>query len=80
MLAHPVSSASGSGPDELLAQAISPLTSLQVHHEVDGLGDDGPHHLGEPAVTGDQHVMPDARGDVGAEVAVAVGVFDDAVA
>ena len=36
--------------------------------------------LGEPAVTGDQHVMPDAGGDVGAEVAVAVGVLDDAVA
>ncbi len=53
---------------------------LQVHHEVDRLGDDGPHGFGEAPVAGDQDVVPDPGGDVGAEVAVAVGVFDDAVA
>ena len=78
MLAHPVSSASGSGPEALRAQAISPL-AVQVDHEVDGLGDDRPHVLGEPPIAGDQHVVPDAGRDVGTEVAVAVGVLDDAV-
>src|ERR1700736_5144446 len=53
---------------------------LEVQHEVDRPGDDRPHGLGEAPVTGDQHVVPDAGGDVSTEVAVAIGVFDDAVA
>ena len=52
---------------------------LQVEHEVDGLAHGRPHRLDEPAVAGDQHVVPDAGGQVGAEVAVAVAVLDDAV-
>ena len=63
-----------SGPGDLAAR------QLQIEHEVDGLGDDRPHVLGEPSIAGDQHVVPDTGRDVGAEVAVAVGVLDDAVA
>ena len=79
MLAHPVSSASGREP-EGFGPGDFAARRLQVEHEVDGLADHRPHLLGEPPVVGDQDVVPDPGGDVGAEVAVAVGVLDDAVA
>src|SRR4029079_8596195 len=63
-----------SGPDDLAARP------LEIDDEVDGLADHGPHVFGEPTVIGAQHVMPDTGRDVGAEVAVAVGILDDAVA
>ncbi|PQM48371.1 hypothetical protein C1Y40_01411 [Mycobacterium talmoniae] len=50
---------------------------LQLEHELDRREHRRPHAGGKPAVAGDQHVMPHPGGDVGAEVAVAVGVFDN---
>ncbi len=76
MLAHPVSSASGSGPDSLAGPDDLAARPLQIDDEVDGLADHRPHFFGEPTVVGAQHVMPDAGCDVGAEVAVAVGILD----
>ncbi len=54
------------------------VADLHVDDEVDGLAHHRPHLGGKRVVTGDQHVMPHPGGDVGAKVAVAVGVFDDA--
>ena len=54
MLAHPVSSASGSGPGGASGPSDFAAARLQVHHEVDGLGDHRPHRLGEAAITGDR--------------------------
>ncbi len=80
MLAHPVSSASST--DSGIASGPSDLAAVELHrqHEVDGAVHHRPHRLGECAVPGDEHVVPHAGGDVGAEVAVAVGILDDAVA
>ena len=53
---------------------------LEFENEVDGLGHHGPHRLREPPVIGDEDMVPDTGGDIGAEVAVAVGILDDPVA
>src|SRR5271170_2826812 len=50
---------------------------LQIQDEVDCGAHRRPHRGREGAVTGDQYVVPDTHRDVGAEVAVAVGVLDD---
>ena len=67
-------------PEGLLAQAISPPSSCMVSTKSMARLTTGHIASANAAVLGDQHVMPDAGGDVGAEVAVAVGVLDHAVA
>ena len=78
MLAQPVSSASGNGPEGLRAQQISPPSSCSSKTKSMAARTVGHIGVGKAPVAGDQHVVPDADGDICAEVAVAVGVFDDA--
>ena len=80
MLAQPVSSASGSRPDGLLAQEISPPDSCMPSTKSMAFVTTGHIVSANRPIAGDQHVVPDTGRDVGAEVAVAVGVLDDAVA
>ena len=79
MLAQPVSSASVRGRSRFWPSRFR-HPPLQVSTKSMALLTTGHIVLGEPPVAGDQHVMPHPGGDVGAEVAVAVGVLDDAVA
>ena len=82
-----VKRAGTSGQQGLVEHAVGPLrpvdltgAGLKIQHKVDRAAHGGPHPFGEGAVAGDQHVMPHSGGDVGAEVTVAVRVFDDASA
>ena len=68
-------------------RAVRPLrpidlagSGLKIQHKVDRAAHGGPHPFGEVVVAGDQHVVPHSGGDVGAEVAIGVGILDHATA
>ncbi len=78
ILAHPVSSASATGPEGPRAQQISPPSSCSSKTKSIAARTVGHIAVAKALFTGDQYVVPDSDRDIGTEVAVAVGVLDDA--